>query len=85
MTRPQRERERGREERRDDRAGDGGGDRRDTDLAVFSVEQIVIFGIGGRHEEWIDRDDLVFDPHLSATDGDLADDAEFRVSLQPAS
>lgn len=35
----------------------------------------------GRHQERIYRDYLVFDPHLAAAYGDLADDAEFGIEL----
>lgn len=50
----------------------------------FPVADVELEGKGvkiGRHQERIDGDNLVFNPHLTAADGDLADDAEFRIEL----
>ncbi len=34
-----------------------------------------------RHEEWVERDDVVFDPHLSAPHCYLANEPELRIEL----
>jgi hypothetical protein len=44
----------------------------DVELEAQSID------VGG-HEKEMDRDDLVFDPYLAATNGDFANDAERRI------